>query len=464
MNQKNKTVQMSKDGLKIKKATIENFKNIDHKVVELNGRTLIIKGKNAQGKSSLIQALTCSFNSKMLPPKPVKDGEEQGLITIEISGHENGKPVTYEVGMSFNAETNKGRLFLSNADGAPVGSGQRGILDMITGDVSFDIMEFISYSRTETGKASTAGIQKQVAILEKLIPSEVLDKINELKIERVNTYDSRTDINREIKRMEANVASSKFSQEDIAKYSAKQSASEVNEELSKVKQFNENFDKASGIVEDHISKQLERNEIIISYRDEIKELEVKIKKLTENISHVDNQMILANETKAKMEAWLKGKSKKDEQAVLDKLDNISDFNAKVQQIEDFRVAELNLITIKGESAKLSNRIDKIDEEKRELFKSANLPIEGLEFDENGVTFNGLPLDDTQLPSSKIIEIGLKVGMALNPKLRLLVIKDASLLDEDSMKYIIEETNRLDYQVLFEVVTNESDVSIEFIER
>lgn len=457
---------MSKENtnsLKISRATITNFKNIDHRVVEIGGRTMIISGKNEKGKSSLIQALTCSLNSKMIPPRPVKDGEETGLVEIEISGTHNGKEVTYEVGIHFNAATNKGRLFMTGADGKTITSGHKSVLDLVVGDISFDIMEFIALSKTDSGSASKAGVQKQIQILEKLVPSEVMSKINDLKIERVETYDARTEQNREITRLEANIKSSKFTQDEIDMYSKQQSVAEVNDELEKAKDFNAKFDAVQSFLDNFESKQNEVDGHIRDFESQVTEYEEKIANLKANIEEAKNIKLSNEELKLKREAQLKGKSKKDTEAILNKLQNISDFNAKCVQVEGFKKSELDLVAMKKESDKLTDRISAIDVEKRELFQNSNLPVEGLEFDEEGVTYNGLPLDTNQLPSSKILEIGMKIGMALNPHLRLIVIKDGSLLDEDMMKYVIDEAGRNGYQLLIEVVSNDDDVQIEFVE-
>jgi recombinational DNA repair ATPase RecF len=54
-------------GLKVLKASITNFKNITHKEVELNGRSVMFVGPNNVGKSSLIQAICSPINSKFMP-------------------------------------------------------------------------------------------------------------------------------------------------------------------------------------------------------------------------------------------------------------------------------------------------------------------------------------------------------------------------------------------------------------
>jgi hypothetical protein len=57
-------------------------------------------------------------------------------------------------------------------------------------------------------------------------------------------------------------------------------------------------------------------------------------------------------------------------------------------------------------------------------------------------------------------------MALNPNLRLLVIKDGSLLDNKTMKYVLDACDKKGYQLLIEQVSDEDseEVKVEFIEN
>jgi hypothetical protein len=59
-------------------------------------------------------------------------------------------------------------------------------------------------------------------------------------------------------------------------------------------------------------------------------------------------------------------------------------------------------------------------------------------------------------------IGLGISMALNPKLRVLRIKDGSLLDESNRQIIREQLKDKDYQLWFESVSSDKSVGI-FIE-
>jgi recombinational DNA repair ATPase RecF len=77
--------------VKITAAHITNFKRI--KDVELRpdaDRALIlIGGKNAQGKSSILDALTAAFGGKKAEPQdPIRHGADAAEIRVELDGGE----------------------------------------------------------------------------------------------------------------------------------------------------------------------------------------------------------------------------------------------------------------------------------------------------------------------------------------------------------------------------------------
>ena len=76
-------------------------------------------------------------------------------------------------------------------------------------------------------------------------------------------------------------------------------------------------------------------------------------------------------------------------------------------------------------------------------------MDGLGFDEDGVTYNGIPF--AQASSAEQIRVSLAMAMALNPELKVLRIKDGSLLDGDAMEAIREQIVERDFQLWIERV-------------
>jgi len=80
---------------------------------------------------------------------------------------------------------------------------------------------------------------------------------------------------------------------------------------------------------------------------------------------------------------------------------------------------------------------------------AKLPVEGLGFGEGVVLFNGLPLE--QASDAEQLRVSVAIAMAGNSKLRVIRVRDGSLLDESGMKLLAELADANDMQVWVERV-------------
>jgi hypothetical protein len=99
---------------------------------------------------------------------------------------------------------------------------------------------------------------------------------------------------------------------------------------------------------------------------------------------------------------------------------------------------------------LTDRIDAIDAEKRRVLAAAQFPVPGLSFGaDGGVTLNDLPLG--QASGAEQIRVSMAVALALNPTLRVVLVRDASLLDADNLRMVAEMAADRDAQVWLERV-------------
>ena len=89
--------------------------------------------------------------------------------------------------------------------------------------------------------------------------------------------------------------------------------------------------------------------------------------------------------------------------------------------------------------------------------AAHMPIEGLAFDDEGVTYNGLPF--RQCSASEQLRVSVAMCMAVNPTVRVIRITDGSLLDSDSLALIAEMAGANDFQVWCEVVDESGQLGI-----
>ncbi|MFN5416459.1 MAG: AAA family ATPase [Flavobacteriia bacterium] len=450
-------MQSEETGLKILKASITNFKNITFKEVEFNGRSAMFVGPNNVGKSSLIQAICSPVNANFMPLEPIKKGEERAKVELTIGGALHGEQVVYNVACYFSAEHSRGRLVLENEEGAKI-TGGKGVLQEIIGNISFDIMDFIRLGRTDTGKVSTAGVKQQIELLKTLMSKESIEKLWKLDQEKSKIYAERTEINNGIRYLQGNITNNHFTVEEIELYQEEKTASDVSAKIEDARKKNETFKKC----EDYIKfKDITKSEATRDLFDlldtaSIKDTEQAIVKIIEDL--IDKKV-------EQCQSYMDKNPLIDIDSLNKEMDELSKHNQNVLKVKQLQEDEKNLKDRQKESDEITKRLAEIEDEKIKLFASSELPVKGLAFNEEMVTYEGLPLSDDQIPTSRLIGIGVRIGMALNPNLKLLVIKDGSLLDKKTLDFILKVCDKEGYQLLIEMVQPEgTELSIDFIEK
>ena len=86
-----------------------------------------------------------------------------------------------------------------------------------------------------------------------------------------------------------------------------------------------------------------------------------------------------------------------------------------------------------------------------------MPVAGLSFDEGEVLFGGIPFN--QLATSEKIRIGAAIACALNPTLRVMIVKDGSLLDDDALAVLAGVARNKGMQVWIERVGSDRHTSV-----
>jgi hypothetical protein len=110
--------------------------------------------------------------------------------------------------------------------------------------------------------------------------------------------------------------------------------------------------------------------------------------------------------------------------------------------------------MKAAYEELDGQIRGLVTRKGELVAAAKFPVEGLGFGENGVTFQGLPFE--QASSAEQLRVSVAMALGLAPArpdaIKVLLVRDASLLDPDSKKLIEDLAKQADAQLWLEEVT------------
>jgi hypothetical protein len=115
------------------------------------------------------------------------------------------------------------------------------------------------------------------------------------------------------------------------------------------------------------------------------------------------------------------------------------------KFEERRRALADVERHKATSDGLTQTIAALDKQKADAIAAAKLPVPGLTFgDDNQVLLNGVPL--SQAGTAEKIRVGVAVGMAMNPTLRVILIDEASELDSESMAMVYKMAKEQDFQV------------------
>ena len=478
------------EGLRILSSEITNFKNLAHKEIDFGGKSVMIIGSNNKGKSSIIQALMSPLNSTYKPLKPVKEGEERGSIEIVIGGLVKGVEKKYTIEMYFSQDNQKGRLVLMDDEGQKIPS-PVSALDAIIGNISFDIDEFIALSKTRTGGFSKEGALKQIEILKGFLPKEIREELMQCDIDIKELKDSRADINKDVKNLTEKLKH-EYTEEELEKYLTPIPIDPIQEKLKNIGEASQKYAKAKTDLaalkkeEETIVKELNSGMSVDSAKHNLEAVEnllgsiesennqmvaaflVQVNKFKNEIIEVLKKPVLLEVCKTniqKFEKWLEKNEEPKSQTIIDELNDANEHNEHCKKVAELKLMHTTVDKKKELYKSMESKIQDLQNRKREIFASNPLPVKNLSFDEEQVLYKGLPFNEETHPSSVIIGVGVKIAMSMNPGLKVIIIKDGSLLDKDTAKAILTMTEKYGYQVIMEVVSWEAkETEIRFLEK
>ncbi len=407
--------------MKILKLISENVKRISVVSIEPDGSLVIIGGRNEQGKTSVLDSIEyCLGGTDSVPSMPIRKGEDKARIVADLGD--------LTVTRTFTQKGSK--LVVANKDGSMHRTPQA-ILDSLTGRLSFDPLEF---SRMKP--------DQQVATLKSLVGLDFsgLDK------EREKTYNDRTVVNREIKALQVKIEAIPKQDVPEEEVSIAELAKEQERRL-KVNQENaKQRDKLKRLVDSTPTFELRVKETqaqIEKLQEELKFKEGNLKALREDVENLAKQTQALEDLDTEFMRVTILEAEKTNVAVRS--------NKKREEL----VGMFELKTMEVNA--LSYRIDEIDTEKASQLGSAKFPIPALGFTENGVIYKDIPFD--QASSAEQLRVSVATGLALNPKLKVLLIRDGSLLDADNLALIAKMAEEAEAQVWLERVGEGKEASV-----
>jgi energy-coupling factor transporter ATP-binding protein EcfA2 len=412
--------------MKIIKLTAENVMKLSAVEIVPQDNLILITGENGAGKSSVLDSIVMALCGKStIPDKPIKDGADKGKIVVELED--------YRIERSFTQGNSY--LKIENSNGSTVKSPQK-FLDELIGKISFDPLEFMNQKPDD-----------QAEIFLSLIGVDV----KTLDAEEATLREERTMVGRDLKKSEVFISNNPFFTEVMNV--EEQSIGELSSLLTSSIQYNQDWDRDFGENEGLKLKGA-------ACRARIDQIQEEIEKLTNEAKSLDIEIDDLKTTYRTNRDHLDAYPKRDISELQKKMSTFEEVNEKVRSNRTHLEIAEEIKEIKGQYELLTRQIQAVDDKRKLLLSSAPMPVPGLSFESGKITFNGIPL--AQCSDGEKLMISLGISMALNPTLRVLRIKDGSLLDEKNRKIIYDRIKDKDFQLWMESVSSDKSVGI-FIE-
>lgn len=409
--------QLQLNGLQIK-----NFMKIG--LVRLtfkNGEMCVIGGKNAQGKSAVLKAFEALMGGKRaIPADPVKHGAKACEILADLGAYTAKLAITTKGGPKLTVKTRKGE---------PVQAPMT-LFNGFCSHVGFRPLAFMGMDRHE-----------QAEVLMKLARLDFA----EVDAEYDDVFRQRREVGRDVTALEGQVAGLPF--DDDAPGEVVNVAALV-EQVRKASDSN----RARWDAKNNLST---KEATLATLAQSITEVEAKLSFLKDS-----HQSLLKDIERHTSEfAELK---EIDTEPLQKQIDKAETTNNAVRANQAHLNAKARLDKEQDKHVQLSSRLDRLKMEKADALAHATFPVEGLGLDEDNLpTFNGISTEN--ISGAEQLHVSAAVGLALNPKLKVLLIDDGEKLDMDSLKQMAEFAKKNDAVLIMTRVSTGDECTVEIVD-
>jgi len=395
----------------ITQLSVNNVLRISVAQVTPSGEVIIVGGQNGSGKTSLLDSIQMAIcGERTIPQKPVKDGEPKGSIEVTLDDLIIRRTFTEAGGTS---------LTVSSRDGAKLNTPQK-ILDSLVGKITFDPMEFMRMKPAQ-----------QIELLKKLTGLD----FTQLDASRASLYQRRTDTNRDLASARADLATKTYV-EGLPETEV--NAAELSQKYAEGVRLN-------AAREALWQRHLATDQRALAAGNEVARIETMLKQAKNAHARASAEVMESRKT-------FNATPFVDVAPISAQVTDISATNQKIRANQDYVRARDAAASLETEVQALTASIDEHDAVKRKSIADAALPVPNLSFDETGVTLNGKPFE--QASDAEKIRTSVAMGLALNPTLRVVLIRDGSLLDSKSLAIIQEMAATNNAQIWVERVSDD----------
>lgn len=476
--------------MKTTKIHIKNLFGISE--TELDGRSIEVTGSNGVGKTSIIDSIKYALTNDSSRDYVIKNGESEGEIFIET-----------DTGLTIDRKKRVNQADYKNIrqDGKPVQSPEAFVRELFT-PLQIDPVKFTQMSRQEQNRIILDLIEFNWDlnwIKEKFgeIPQgvdyqqNILQVLNDIQSEKGIYFQTRQDINREIRNKTAFISdiskdipqgfqAEKWEAYDLSEaYTKITKAQEYNSRIERAKLFKDSYDNkvrgfqaemeiavsnlksAIAAEREQLTNEIERK------KAEIKAAEDKLNSLSDKIA--DKTKIFESEYREKV-AKLDGDIKVADEYTGKQLVNISAMQVEVKTAEEMK-KHLNeykrmksmqneLETLEEHSKALTSKIELARELPGEILKTATIPVKGLTVKDGIPLINGLPVSN--LSEGEQLQLCVDVALSKPNSLQIILIDGAEKLSEKNRLALYEKCKEKGLQFIATRTTDSDDLEVTYL--
>jgi energy-coupling factor transporter ATP-binding protein EcfA2 len=424
-------------GLRIIEFIAENIKRIEVVAIRPDGEIVEITGKNGAGKTSVLDAMFWTFaGAREIAEEPIRRGADEGYCQIDLGEF----IVRRNISKSDAGVTTS--LSVRSPKGAEYRRPQEHV-DRFFNKLSLDPLLFLRMDAKE-----------KFALVRQFVPEVDFDAI---ELEQQADIATRRDLNAQVRQLKGVVAKFVVADEhDLPEQPVDIDA--LQEELTDAGKHNV-----------RIETRRSRREAL---QKDVYQTESKITELDEQIAKLIAEIAKCEETKRTVQGQIDAAIKVlaeapplpdeiDTAQIVARLNQARGINTKIDIVRQRKEAEAEARRLEAEAKALTTQMAERQREADAKIAAASLPVSGLTLTtDGGVRLNDLPFD--QASDAEQLRTSIALAMALNPRLKVIRVRDGSLLDSDGMELVRQMAKERGYQVWIESVSHGEPTGFELV--